>query len=183
MTIIDSIYLCFLEGTKILCFDQNTQTEIYIPIQNLKVNDLIKTNKSGYMPLNMIGFSKIYNSGDDERIKNRLYKCTPTNYPEVFEDLIITGCHSILVDKFKENERQETIDILTRIFITEDKYRLPACVDKKSIPYQIEGTFTIYHIALDNENYYGNYGVWANGLLVETCSKRQLTELSGMKFL
>ena len=33
------------------------------------------------------------------------------------------------------------------------------------------------------ENYYGNYGIWANGLLVETCSKRYLKELSGMALI
>jgi hypothetical protein len=38
----------------------------------------------------------------------------------------------------------------------------------------------IYHIALENEDYYMNYGIYANGLLVETCSKRYLSELSDM---
>jgi hypothetical protein len=28
-----------------------------------------------------------------------------------------------------------------------------------------------------------NYGIYANGLLVESCSKRYLAELSGMKLL
>ena len=57
---------------------------------------------------------------------------------------------------------------------------MPACVDDKTIPYDKEGYFTIYHIALDNDNYFGNYGVYANGLLVETCSKRYLKEISKM---
>ena len=32
--------------------------------------------------------------------------------------------------------------------------------------------FMIWHFALENDNYFSNYGIWANGLLVETCSKR-----------
>jgi len=36
---------------------------------------------------------------------------------------------------------------------------------------------------LENENYFHNYGIWANGLLVETCSKRYLTELSNMELI
>jgi len=40
---------------------------------------------------------------------------------------------------------------------------------------------TIYHLALENENYFSNYGIYANGLLVESCSKRYLKELSGME--
>jgi hypothetical protein len=43
--------------------------------------------------------------------------------------------------------------------------------------------YTIYHFALENDNYYMNYGVYANGLLVETCSKRYLTELSNMELI
>jgi len=36
---------------------------------------------------------------------------------------------------------------------------------------------------LENEDYYMNYGVLANGLLVETTSKRFMKELSGMKLI
>ena len=62
-------------------------------------------------------------------------------------------------------------------------YRLPACVHKRTSVYEKEGNYEIYHLALENENYYNNYGIWANGLLVETCSKRYLKELSGMDLL
>ena len=41
----------------------------------------------------------------------------------------------------------------------------------------------IWHFALENEDYYKNYGVYANGLLVETCSKRMMKEYSGMTLL
>ena len=50
-------------------------------------------------------------------------------------------------------------------------------------PYEEEGNFTIYHLALENENYYTNYGIYANGLLVESCSKRYLFELSNMELM
>jgi surface protein len=187
MTIVDTVIPspppCFLEGTKILCFDNGSKLEKYIPIQDLRTGDLIKTYKHDYIPINMIGFSQIYNSGDDDRIKDRLYTCSSNFYPDLFEDLVITGAHSILVDSFQGNQREKTREILTRIFITDDKYRLPACVDNKTIPYDKEGYFTIYHIALDNDNYFGNYGVYANGLLVETCSKRYLKEISNMILL
>jgi hypothetical protein len=62
-------------------------------------------------------------------------------------------------------------------------YRLFAFLDPRAEPYEVEGEFSIYHIALENENYYMNYGVYANGLLVETCSKRYLKELSGMTLI
>ena len=70
-----------------------------------------------------------------------------------------------------------------RLYMTDDKLRLFTYLDDKAEPYPEEGTFTIYHLALENENYIGNYGIWANGLLVESCSKRYLAELSEMEFI
>ena len=58
-----------------------------------------------------------------------------------------------------------------------------ACIDDRAKPYEVEGEFQIYHLALENDEYYENYGIYANGLLVETCSKRYLKELSGMRLL
>ena len=168
---------CFKENSKILTIHG------YVPIQNLRKGDLIKTLKHDHVPVDMIGTSEFINPICEERIKDKLYVCSQTEYPEVFEDLIITGSHSILVDEFKNDEREKTTQILTKIFVTDNKYRLPACVDERSKPYEKEQKTNIYHIALENENYYGNYGIYANGLLVETCSKRYLKEYSNMTFL
>jgi hypothetical protein len=33
---------------------------------------------------------------------------------------------------------------------------------------------------LDNDNYFGNYAIYANGLMVESCSIRILNEMSNM---
>jgi len=175
--------VCFKEDSKILCFKQGK--EQYIPIQNLRKGDLVKTLLHGYVPIELIGKTKMYNKATNERIKDQLYKCTQEQYPEVFEDLVITGCHSILVDEFKdEKERQETGNLNNgRFFATDDKHRLPACVDERTSVYEKEGFFTIYHLALEHDNYYMNYGIYANGLLVETCSKRYLKELSNMELI
>ena len=97
--------------------------------------------------------------------------------------MVITGCHSILVEEFNGNEKKKTEEILGDIYLTENKYRLPACVDERAKPYEENGEFTIYHIALDNDDYYMNYGVYANGLLVETCSQRYLKEISEMDLI
>ena len=51
------------------------------------------------------------------------------------------------------------------------------------IQYETLGSYIIYHFALENDNYYNNYGIYANGLLVETCSKRYLKELSKMTLI
>ena len=105
-------------------------------------------------------------------------------YPEVFEDLIITGCHSILVDDFvNEEQKQKTIDVNGDTYVTDRKYRLPACADPRASIYENQGTYTIYHLALEHDDYYMNYGIYANGLLVETCSKRNLKEFYNMNMI
>ena len=98
-----------------------------------------------------------------------LYRCPKDAYPELTDDLVITECHSILVGKITEEEREKTIKILGRIFITDKKYRLMACIDERTVPYEVEGTFPIWHFALENMDISMNYGVYANGgLLVES---------------
>lgn len=177
------IYIpCFREGTKLLCLTPQMKEE-YVPIQNIRKGHLVKTSLNGYVPVCIIGKSSIANPGGDERIKNRLYKCTKDNYPELLEDLYITGCHSILVNELTEIQREKTIESLGNIYITDRKYRLMAYLDDRAEPYDKIGTFTIWHLALENDDYYMNYGIYANGLLVESTSKRYMKELSGMELV
>jgi hypothetical protein len=173
-------YLCFLEGTKILCFNPETNQEEYRAIETLRKGSLVKTVDDGYKAVDTIGTSKIYNPGNSVRSKNRLYKCSKENYPSLTEDLFITGCHSILVKDISEEERAELMDYQGKIYITDQHYRLIAAVDKRAEPHASEGVFNIWHMALENDNYYFNYGIYANGLLVETSSLRMMKEFSGM---
>jgi hypothetical protein len=132
----------------------------------------------------MIGCREIHHVGIEERIKDQLYKCTKENYPEILEELIMTGCHSILVDDFKnEKEREKMLEVMGKTYITGNKYRLPVCADDRAVVYEKKGDYKVYHVALENDDYYKNYGIFANGLLVESCSKRYLKELSGMELL
>ena len=171
--------VCFKEGSMIL-----TNTG-YKPIQDLRKGDLVKTLKHDFKPIEMIGKREIYHPALQERIKDQLYECSQDNFDDVFEPLIITGCHSILVDNFvSEKQKNNAIEINNgRLFITDGKYRLPTCVDERAKVYEIPGNYTIYHLALENDDYYMNYGIYANGLLVETCSKRYLKELSNMTLI
>jgi hypothetical protein len=170
--------VCFKEGSKILT-DQG-----YKLIQDLRKGDLVKTLNHGFKPIHLIGKREIHHPALKERIKDQLYQCSQQEYEEVFEPLIITGCHSILVDDFVSNEqREKVIEVNGNTYVTDRKYRLPACADPRASVYEIPGNYTIYHLALENDDYYMNYGIYANGLLVETCSKRYLKELSNMELI
>ena len=167
---------CFLKGSKILT------NKGYLAIEYLRKGDLVKTIKDDYQPIYMIGKKELYHGASQERWKNQLYVCKKEKYPELLEELVITGCHSILVDDFiSAEERENTIKINGDTYVTDNKYRLPACVDERTEVYPVEGSYTIYHLALEHGDKYMNYGIYANGLLVETCSKRYLTELAEME--
>jgi len=172
---------CFKEGTKILCLINDEES--YVPIQEIRKGYLIKTALNGYLPVDMIGKSYIYNPSNSLRSKNRLYVCSPNKYPELSEDLILTGCHSILVDNISDEQREKTMELLNDIFITDQKYRLLTCLDERASTCNEVGLHEIWHLALENTDYYMNFGIYANGLLVETCSKRMMKEYSGMELI
>ena len=172
---------CFLEGSTILC--QVDGVDTYVPVEQMKAGMLVKTLRDGYKKVDMIGKGTLSNPASAERTQNRLYCCSKDRYPELTSDLYITGCHSILVDSFTEAQRKKTIELMKFTYVTDRKYRLMACVDERAEPWQSEGMYTIWHFALEHENYYVNYGVYANGLLVETCSKRFMKELSNLTLL
>ena len=172
---------CFLEGTTILC--QLDGVEKYVPIEQLEKGTLVKTSLDGYKQVVLLGKGTIQNAGDNERTENRLYKCSTLNYPQLKEDLYITGCHSILEFPITEKQKEDTIKQLGKLYVTDKKYRLMACVDDRAEPWNSKGVYTIWHLALENDNEGMNYGIYVNGgLLVETCCIYNLKHKSNMIF-
>lgn len=173
---------CFLDGSEILCLVDDK--EVYVPVEQLQKGTLVKTSLDGYKKLEAVGKKGIWNTQTPERIQQRLYKLTPANYPQLTKDLFLTGCHSILVDELTDVQRQRSITELERIFVTDKKYRLIACVDERAEPWQSEGAYIVWHFALESENIRTNYGVYANGgLLVESCSINYLQNRSNMRLM
>ena len=157
---------CLLEGTKI-------ETEGgYKCIETLDKEDKVKT-VDGYKNVYKISHQKMEHRAINKRIPDQLYEYTTENE----EPLILTGRHSILVDSLTTEESKQVKELTGRLYITGKKYRLPACLDNKAKVYDIPGTYNVYHVALENENMYTNYGMYANGVLVETMSKRNIDKL------
>lgn len=173
--------ICFKEGTQILCSVDGKDT--YVPVESMRPGTLVKTYLHGYKKVEHIGFSKAYNPGNGKKSLANFAKCTPAKYPELTDDLVVTGAHSILVSTITPKQEEDLRELMGKIYITDDKYRLVACLDDRAEPYPDEGTHTIWHFALENEHYTWNYGVYANGLLVETASCRMMKEFSGMTLL
>ena len=176
---------CFLEGTRILCKVKPTdKLDYYVPIEQIKKGTLVKTSRDGYKKVILIGKASVNNTDTDERTEHRLYKLTPDNYSELKEDLYITGHHSVLVDSLTDQQKEETLKYVADVFGTDGKVRLMARVDDRAVPWQSAGTYTIWHFALETDDVYKNFGVYANGgLLVETCCIKLLKEEANMTFV
>jgi hypothetical protein len=176
--------VCFLEGTQITCLDEETAEDIQVKIEDITPGTLVKTYLHDYVPVDCINYKLIENPTDKERVKNRLYKCSPEKYPTLKKDLILTGTHAILEDKLSNKQINVIVDELGKVFVTDDKYRLIAMADERAVPYVTKTKQSkVWHVCLEHEDYEMNYGIYANGLLVESCSIQYLKELSGMTLI
>jgi len=174
-------YPCFLEGSKILRLDPIGGQESYVPVEHLKQGDLIQTSHSGHKAIVIIGRKTIENSPESD-IKNRLYRIKKQE--QMTEDLVLTGEHCTLHTHLSEEKLAAVEKYMGRIYITESAYyRVPAHLDERFEPYPNEGPATIWHFALEHDNPFANYGVFANGLLVESSSIRYMHDLSNMEFV
>ena len=156
--------LCFHENTKILT------NKGYITISDLRKGDLVHTHLHGFVPIHSIGYSKLYNDTMNSRKKSCLYKYSSAQIPELFEDLILTGGHSVLQEKLTDEEVQNTIHSHSDIKTIDGKYRLMSYLDKRSEQYNIEKLHNVWHFALEHSDENAQYGVYANGMLVESAS-------------
>jgi hypothetical protein len=101
----------------------------------------------------------------------------------LFEDLCVTGEHCALVNHLSAEKLAEVKEHMGDIYVTEGDYRIPACLDERAMPYSSDAPATIWHFALEHPDIYSNYGVFANGLLVESASQQYLEDLSNMKMV
>lgn len=163
---------CFNEGTKILCLNKNLEEE-YIPIENLRKGDLVKSYQHGYRKIDLIGKNPMINN--PEKFNECMYKMEKTEENGLIEDLIVTGRHSILVDDLAEY-KEENDKIFRTTHMIDDKYLLLSAVSKQFIKLENTNLYTYYHFILENDGDNDKrYGVWANCILTETPSKNQFT--------
>jgi hypothetical protein len=186
-------YPCFLQGSRILCMNPETDDEEYVPIETLRRGDLVKTRLHGYKAIAYIGHSILKYPESDPNKKNRLYRFPKSKISGMTEDLYITGEHCTLHSHVTEEILFKTRDHMGDIYVTERMIRVPACLDERAEPYISasanrcgsgnKGSVTIWHLALEHNNAYHNYGIWANGLLVESCSIEHLVNRSNMELM
>jgi len=159
-----------------------TDMEEYVPVETLRRGDLIKTVRSGYKAIQIIGNRLIHNLPNSD-VKNRLFIYRKSSkIPQLFDDLCLTGEHCSLLYDVPEEKLKEVEKYMGKIYVTEGEYRVPAHLDDRAEPYPETGPARIWHFALEHDDPYANYVVFANGLLVESSSVRNMAELSNMNY-
>lgn len=173
---------CFNEDTKILCFNPETNLEYYIPVQNLKKGDLIKTHLHGYRKVDVLCKGRMRNS--TIYFTRGMYKMRKTETNGLVEDLIVTGGHSILLDELSEKEYDITVAIWGTTLKIDEKYLLMVGLSDKFERVEGEDIYTYYHFCVENDgDNETRYGIWANGVLVETPCKRDILEYKNATYI
>jgi len=162
----------FIEGTLITCKVNNTEQGV--PVQNLKKGMLVKTSTGSFRPVDKVGTRELTNPSSTDRLANRLYTLSKASYPSLTEDLTITGNRSTLIPTASDVEKRQMIVAHGRICVTDKKFCLPSAADAHATPFTVEGAITVYNFSLDHPIATMNYGVYANGLVVDCSSKAHM---------
>ncbi len=166
---------CFNEDTKILSLNKDGEEE-YIPIQNLRKGDIVKSYLHGYRKIDLIGKGKMFN--DSSKFTRCMYLFEKTDHNDLIEDLIVTGGHSILVDQLTDQEQLNQSTVWDRNYKIDDKVLLLAAFSSLFKPITKQKIFTWYHFTLEGEDDDQRFGVFANGVLVEIPSKNQFHQFN-----
>jgi hypothetical protein len=149
--------------------------DVYIAVEYIEEGTLVKTYKNGYKKCKF-NMKETLNNKKEHSINN-LYRLSKLTNGNLFEDLYITGSHSMLYNNLTEKEedamykllatynRKFDIEIPNKI---EDKYKLIAYYDSRFTEVKKDINVNIYHLVLESDNKNRNYGIWANGVLTES---------------
>ena len=127
---------------------------------------MIKTYKHKYKKL-------LYKS--HQKVRNNIVcmknDSLDTNVP--FNDLTVTTGHSMLVDNLTDDEITE-IEKWYPVKKIDDKFLILSRVSKYFEEYDTKELNNVYHLILEADDLDTQYGIYANGVLMETMSKRFL---------
>lgn len=161
--------VCFVKGTKILCFIDDK--EMYINIENIKQDTLIKTHLHGYKKIKKLIYIKFINSqSESKNILCGIYKIIKSKDNNLIEDLYVSGQHSSLVDSLTTEQIKNIMTIWSQLLKIDNKFLLMAFADERFERVHNNEEYELYQIILEHPDKSGRYGIYANGLLSETMS-------------
>lgn len=164
--------ICMGENTLITTLENNI--EVDKPIKHVQIGELIKTNADKFIPVKYIYKSYCYNTANNpkERKKDKLYLLTKDNFPELKDDLYLTGGHPLVVDHLSETEykRQQRLNLNKNDTFIENKKILLVFASDKVLDFTETGIFPIYNLVLENVDGKDRHLIKINGLLTSSMS-------------
>jgi hypothetical protein len=162
---------CFNHDTKILCLNSASFKEEYIPIQDLKNGILVKTYLHGYRRIIHIGSKYMVN--DPFKLQSCMYKMDKNTHNELTEDLIVSGGNSMLIDNITPREYKNQTLFFGRVHRINNKILLAVSISDKFTRINNNQLYIYYNLIVENDGYNDRkFGIWANGILMETPSKK-----------
>ena len=152
---------CFNENTTILSLINDK--EVYKPVAEIEIGDDVITYKHGIKKVTHIGHNTMINNPDS--ISDCMYKLSKSpKYPDLQNELILLGRHSLLVDHLTPSQKRKTIEIHPVDEIDNKCLLITMFNDDFEIVNSCD-VFTYYHLVLEKEtdNIDRRYGVYVNG--------------------
>lgn len=141
-----------------------------IRMDQLTLDHKILTVDSEYRNIYKIGKMQVTNSSSN-----------PILYQHFKNNLVLTKDHSILLPDFETVEQKEkVVEYMHYPHVTQALVRIPAFLALEFSKYEVEGEYTVYHIALDDEDADVNFAMYANYVLVETCQKSIIDKMESI---
>ena len=156
---------CFEENTQILC------PTGFTCIKDLKKGDTVNTYKHGIKKIIFAGIVTAEFNNDNGYVKN-MYRMKKTD--GMTNDLIVTGRHSILVDNWSSFNNVDKREQIPHSKI-DDKFLLVAGLSSMFNKETEVKNYTVYHIALEGDQ--PRYGIYANGILMESLDNRNTNNI------
>jgi hypothetical protein len=156
---VSGVIPCFGEGTQILTIEN--EEEKYVAVEKLVEGSVVKTYKHGARKIAKIVSGSFIN--DPQEPKRCMYKLPKTD--AMTNDLILTGGHAVLVDESPKGLQ----------FKIDDKYLSFAENNADFEKIDDHQIYKYYNFSIENDGDKDRrFGVWANGVLCETPSEKQL---------
>ncbi len=165
VTTVSGTIPCFGEGTQILTIEN--EEEKYVAVEKLVEGSVVKTYKHGARKIAKIVSGSFVN--DPQEPKRCMYKLPKTD--AMTNDLILTGGHAVLVDQAPKGLQ----------FKIDDKYLSFAENNADFEKIDDHQIYKYYNFSMENDgDKERRFGVWANGVLCETPSEKQLESFESL---
>ena len=82
-----------------------------------------------------------------------------------------------MVDELSQKEQSDSIYYYGEVKKLDNKFMLLSCVNSKAIKLNNNNLYYVYNFVLENSNPNSHYGIYANGILVESMSENTILNM------